>query len=737
MPSINPNPGGFIFSVIKDTTTPPGIPSSILPLVVIGYVSNTAGLAVNKPTPFSTPGAVLAAGVSGPAVEHAAGALDSNGGVKLVHVVNVETTTPGAYGSITQDWADASPPIVAADSVVLPEDDLDVVVLFTAGGDLGTTGIKYRLSLDGGLHYFAERALGIATTITAPNGGGKYLLNPPASSLVALAVEIRADLLAHFADGTAHNSADATAAALISLGAPATNAASLLVINQCRLAVISHLQNATAHDSVDVAHALTLGAATTQQEALLLAIQIRDFVNLHLLATAAAAPAGLLVATATVAAPVTVLAAAMIAGGVSSLDDYPRAITFTTAGATPSDAPATVDIAGFDVAGVAQTETGLVLSQIAGAVTSTKKWRGAGLSVTYAAADGTGATIAIGLTAAAHNSADVTNTITGADPATGTITAADTFSLSTSAPAPDATQLAAAFASLRTYGGDAGTIAISGPIPGSYVSTIEAELIELWKVGKFYNVVASWRRPTLVETAAQYSAAIDADMNGIVLVDLRLCTGAVYHESALINTADGRATPRRPNGWWVSMAAARNEPQNYLGFITPQRGVKIADSRGNVLPGCLDELSGSLYSVQNRTIGTRRDLLRDAAGGVFVTQDLVLYDDNSDWILGPYSADVNYALRVVSPVIVKASTVPGGFPSSPVGPLDDEVVKSLEATAQSFLDEALVDAGRVSAATVAITDSSAAELKYKVSIVPNYYPINGLEITATVVSREV
>lgn len=626
MPSVNPNPAGFQTTVRKDTTTPPGIPSSILPLIVIGYASDADGLPVNTPTPFSTPGAVQEAGGSGPAVEHAAGSLDANGGVKLVHVVNVETTTDAAYGTITTTFADADAPTVEGDTTALPEDDFDVVVRFAVGGDLGTTGIKYQVSLDRGLHFFAPVALGTATSITLPNGGGTYLLNPPEDALVAIATEIRADLLAHFANATAHNSADTTAAALITLGAPTDNDEAIDVLNECRTAYnTSHRLNDTVHDAADSTNTITAPAATTKQSAVTLAIELKTKINAH---------------------------------------------------------------------------------------------------------EGTAAPV--------HNSADVTNTITTPDPERGTIRAGDKLSLSTTAPAPDATQIAAAMQSLRTYAGDAGTIALSQPITGSMVSTIETELIELWKRGKFYNVVAPWRRPTLIETASEYSEALEADLTGIVLVDLRVASGAVYHESALINTADGRATPRRPNAWWVSMAAARNEPQTYLGFVEPQRGVRITDSRGNVLPGCLDESSGNLYSVQNRTGGTTRDPFRDPTGlGVFLTQDLVLYDRNSDWILGPHSAVINYALRTAAPVIVKASSNPDGFPSPPTGPLDDEVVKGLEATAQSFLDVGITDQRRATSSTVQITDSSSATLKYKVTNVPNYYPINGVEITASIVSREV
>jgi len=107
----------------------------------------------------------------------------------------------------------------------------------------------------------------------------------------------------------------------------------------------------------------------------------------------AAAPAGLKTATATVASPVTLLPANLLAAGLAAILANGRTLTFTTAGTTPSDAPPNVVITG-SLLGVAQTET-LNLSQTAGAATSTKVYDTI-TSLAYASADGTGATIAVG-----------------------------------------------------------------------------------------------------------------------------------------------------------------------------------------------------------------------------------------------------------------------------------------------------------------------------------------------------
>ena len=175
------------------------------------------------------------------------------------------------------------------------------------------------------------------------------------------------------------------------------------------------------------------------------------------------------------------------------------------------------------------------------------------------------------------------------------------------------------------------------------------------------------------------------------------------------------------------MAKARNEPQTILQHIDPQQGVSIRNSRGRLLPGCLDEQSGLLYSVLNRTIGTKTDLARDPNGGVFVTQDLVLYEANTDWILGPYTSVVNFALRTGVPVMVKASAAPNGFAG-----FGQDVTDGLVDDVLGVLKPSLVDEGRAKAVRVLITDTSGGVISWTVKVTANDYIINGVHVKAQV-----
>lgn len=629
MPAISPNPQGFQFQVTKNTDTPPGAPASILPLVVIGHCTDTTNAPVATPRPIATPNAAKTTGGIGPAVELTACALDANGQVSLVHLVNSGTNVAATYGSITQTWANASAPSVIAEPNTLPSDDFDVVVLWTVGGTVGTAGAKYRVSLDGGLHYFAERALGTATLITLPNGAGQYRLVAPLATLVARAADIRTKLLAHTAEfGTYHTIVDPNSPYTITT--PIDQATLFTCCTNLRTAALNHVDElGTVHGAVDTA-----------------------------------------------------------------------AQTAITALATP---------------------TTLYEAQV--------------FLATFATAFfGDGSTLNSGHTlrtsSAIHLDDDSVNVL-AAMGTLGTITVDDEFSLSTNAPAPDADQLVTAIRSLRAYTGEFGTIALAAPIPASYIDTIYAEVQELWKYNKFPNVVVSFRRPTIGESTTAYSTALE-DLAAYEAVDLRVCSGAVYHQSALINTADGLATPRRPNAWWVSMAAARKEPQACLSLISPQNGIRIRDSRGELLPGCLDEQSGELYSVLNRTCGTRTDPTRDSNGGVYLTQDLVLYDPDSDWILGAFSEVVNHGLATAAPVVIFASSPENGFPSPAVGELDPEVKSGLIADVLSVVEPEMVGKGRCVAVRFEIVDSSSATLKWKLVVIPNKYIINGVELEASI-----
>ena len=119
------------------------------------------------------------------------------------------------------------------------------------------------------------------------------------------------------------------------------------------------------------------------------AIAIEEFTN-----PATGAANDLLAATASTVAVQSYTAAQLVAGGLTKLAAFPRNVTFTTAGVTPADAPDTVTVVG-TYRGKAQSET-INVAQTATIATGTKPFSTI-TSITYAAGQGTGATVAIGI----------------------------------------------------------------------------------------------------------------------------------------------------------------------------------------------------------------------------------------------------------------------------------------------------------------------------------------------------
>lgn len=96
------------------------------------------------------------------------------GGNQVV-AVESNASIAGAYGAITSTPGTGTS-AVTADGVSLPFDDYDVLITIVAGGTVGTAGITYTTSLDGGEDTSGVLALGTANSITIPGTGVKVNL---------------------------------------------------------------------------------------------------------------------------------------------------------------------------------------------------------------------------------------------------------------------------------------------------------------------------------------------------------------------------------------------------------------------------------------------------------------------------------------------------------------------------------------------------------------------------------
>lgn len=551
--------------------------------------------------------------------------------------VRCKTSTPGAVGDV--DLASFTGTAVPATVVTTADDDYQLGVIFDVGCTVGTAGGVYRVTKDGGLSFGPKTALGVLSTIEIPESGGVLFdLNPPddeVTALIAFAVEARSDTLAHLADLTSHASADTSSAqvALAASSAPTTAAQAWAVLNLCRAALEAHRTNLTVHKGPDYVDAISHAAATNASTGVDLAIEYHEDFNAHLALALAASAAGLKAATATVASPVTLTATDLLSAGVDVLDAHPRRLTFTTAGATASDAPATVDISG-TVNNVAQTESGLALSQTAGSVTSTKAWDGTGLTITYPAADGTGATIAIGYEKGGHTTADATNTISSTDPAQGTIVAKDVFWADTTAPAPSDSDLDDALQALQTTKLRWDLVALTPPVASAGTVGVITDRVSQWEAAKKYRpVLCNFRLPNAGEDAADYRVAWKARFDAVNCDAMNVGYDGCIARSRI----DKLARYRRPAIWGYAALAIAAPPGEDLAWVDNGLGaipdVTILDDDGNPLfhdedsdPGPDDDRAVTLRTVPGYS-------------GTFVNNPRTLAQPGTDlWLLQYYRA---------------------------------------------------------------------------------------------------
>lgn len=106
-------------------------------------------------------------------------AIDGSG--KTVLGVRCDKTTAGAYTTVVHAGAGSS--VVTTDPAVEPYDDCEVIWRVIAPGTIGSAGITFQYSIDGGRNWGAELALGTANTYTIPEINAK--LNFAAGTVLA------------------------------------------------------------------------------------------------------------------------------------------------------------------------------------------------------------------------------------------------------------------------------------------------------------------------------------------------------------------------------------------------------------------------------------------------------------------------------------------------------------------------------------------------------------------------
>jgi hypothetical protein len=132
----------------------------------------------NVPGLWSNTALALTQYGSGSLVEYGAYEIDiANAPAGLIRT----TTSVAATHNLILSVTGSATPVV--NNALAPFEHYPVQVNFTQGGALGTPGILYTYSLDGGTHVSAVQALGSSLVLTIPNSGCSYTLGSAAQTI--------------------------------------------------------------------------------------------------------------------------------------------------------------------------------------------------------------------------------------------------------------------------------------------------------------------------------------------------------------------------------------------------------------------------------------------------------------------------------------------------------------------------------------------------------------------------
>lgn len=140
------------------------------PVGILAILASAATGTQNQPAGFYRDDVAYSAFGDGPLVQYASYDLAVSGNAAILQ--RTTCANPATYSAVTSSPGTGTS-AVTTDATVLPQDTYDVILTILQGGTVGTAGILYNVSLDGGDATGPQTALGTANTILLPNGGGQ------------------------------------------------------------------------------------------------------------------------------------------------------------------------------------------------------------------------------------------------------------------------------------------------------------------------------------------------------------------------------------------------------------------------------------------------------------------------------------------------------------------------------------------------------------------------------------
>lgn len=222
------------------------------------------------------------------------------------------------------------------------------------------------------------------------------------------------------------------------------------------------------------------------------------------------------------------------------------------------------------------------------------------------------------------------------DLAAGTLVAGDTWSVRTTAPAPNATELGAAIDALRLSAVAWELLHIAAPLDATLFDAVETAFAALATAGKYRAWIGSVRMPAEGESEATYLSDLSTVFGAKSTKVGELCAGACKVVSSV-----SRRTYRRPVSFVVASREAAVAQHINIADINlgPIVGCSIRDVNGN--PDEHDE------SINPGLDDARFTVLRTWEGiaGVYVNRPRIFSSEGSDFDIMPKRRVMNLVRR--------------------------------------------------------------------------------------------
>ncbi len=195
--------------------------------------------------------------------------------------------TAGSYGAV-DDTGETGTAVVTFHAATTPNGTYEPYMIVRTGGLIGTAGITFQDSLNGGRSLSNIRSLGTAATYLNTEGNVQWDFSPASADLTALNTlinELFLDLNAHFIYTTDSVHGLADTGHVLSAGTypvASSTATRIARVNAMRAAYEAHRITLTSvHGAADAVNVISAAVATDDSTALMLALNLKAVCNAH------------------------------------------------------------------------------------------------------------------------------------------------------------------------------------------------------------------------------------------------------------------------------------------------------------------------------------------------------------------------------------------------------------------------------------------------------------------------